>query len=139
MRKEKKKSLRKLKKDFELQRRVEDGQMFAIVKTNNGSHFNVLCTDKIIRIGRLCNSMKKGPRIGVGSYVIVSLRDFETSILHCDIINYGEPTMDIINLLHDGKKENDNINFEVKDEYISLRDLPPNDESIDEKLNWLDL
>ncbi len=57
--------------------KLDSEQMFAQVVQNHGSHFSVLCSDNITRLGRLSSSLKKGPRIAKGTFVVVSLRDFE--------------------------------------------------------------
>jgi initiation factor 1A len=78
--------------------KLESGQMFAQVVHNNGGSFSVLCSDGITRLGKLSGYMKKGPRITDGSYVVISLRDFESEQKHCDILAYGDPPNDIIEL-----------------------------------------
>ena len=99
--------------------KVLDGQMFAQVKRNNGGSFDVLCSDGVSRKGKLSGEMKKGPRIKDGSYIIVSLRDFEADKKNCDIISHGDPPNDIMNIfknndIKSGKK--DNIDFVDSDD-----------------------
>jgi initiation factor 1A len=79
--------------------KIEQDQMFAQITKNHGGAFSVLCSDGITRLGKLSGYMKKGPRLSEGSYVIVSLRDFEAERKNCDIIAYGDPPNDIINVL----------------------------------------
>jgi len=83
--------------------RIEPGQMFAQILVNNGSHFSVLCSDNITRTGRLSGSLRKGPRITTGSFVVITLREFEADNKNCDIIGIGNPSKDIINIF---KKNN---------------------------------
>jgi len=78
--------------------KLENEQMFAKIIQNNGSHFTVLCSDNVTRLGRLMSSLKKGPRITVGTYVVISLRDFEAEKKNCDIIGFGSPPMNILNI-----------------------------------------
>lgn len=78
--------------------KIESEQMFAQITKNHGGSFSVLCSDGIIRLGKLSGYMKKGPRLSEGSYVVISLRDFEAEHKNCDIIAYGDPPNDIINM-----------------------------------------
>jgi initiation factor 1A len=78
--------------------KLEPEQMFAQVTQNHGSHFSVLCSDNISRLGRLSSSLKKGPRITTGTFVVISLRDFEAEKKNCDIIGYGSPPTNILNI-----------------------------------------
>ena len=72
--------------------------MFAQITKNHGGSFSVLCSDGIIRLGKLSGYMKKGPRLSEGSYIVISLRDFEAEHKNCDIIAYGDPPNDVINI-----------------------------------------
>ncbi len=98
--------------------KVEIGQMFAQIIRNNGTHFTVLCSDNITRIGRMSGSLKKGPRLLAGSYVVISLREFETEQNHCDIIAIGCPPSNIINIFkkNDPNCIKDDIEFDESDE-----------------------
>ncbi len=78
--------------------KIETDQMFAQITKNHGGSFSVLCSDGIIRLGKLSGYMKKGPRLSEGSYVVISLRDFEAEHKNCDIIAYGDPPNDIITM-----------------------------------------
>ena len=52
--------------------------MFGIILDKcGGCHFRLMCSDGRIRNGKLSGRMANGPRINTGSYVIISLRDFE--------------------------------------------------------------
>ena len=88
---------------FDATNRLEPGQMFAKIIHNNGGSFSVMCSDGIPRLGKLSGEMKKGPRLSEGSYVVVSLREFESEQKHCDIIAHGAPPSEIINMF----KKND--------------------------------
>jgi len=78
--------------------KIDADQMFAQITKNHGGSFSVLCSDGIVRLGKLSGYMKKGPRLYEGSFVVISLRDFEAEHKNCDIIAYGDPPNDIINL-----------------------------------------
>lgn len=78
--------------------KIEADQMFAQITKNHGGSFSVLCSDGIIRLGKLSGYMKKGPRLSEGSYVVISLRDFEAEHKNCDIIAYGDPPNDIVSM-----------------------------------------
>lgn len=89
--------------------KIEADQMFAQITKNHGGAFSVLCSDGIVRLGKLSGYMKKGPRLTEGSFVVISLRDFEAEHKNCDIIAYGDPPNDIISVfktndLNAGKK-----------------------------------
>ncbi len=78
--------------------KIESDQMFAQITKNHGGSFSVLCSDGITRLGKLSGYMKKGPRLSEGSYVVISLRDFEAEHKNCDIIAYGDPPNDIVTI-----------------------------------------
>jgi len=116
--------------------KVDTGQMFAqIVGSQGECRFRVICSDGVIRLGKLSGYMKKGPRISAGSYVVVSLREFEQEHKNCDIISYGNPPHHIISIFkkNDIKLPTDDIEFEEsEDEFADLDqsvnrkfDLPP--------------
>ena len=124
--------------------KVDQGQMFAQITGFQGEcRFKVICSDGVVRLGRLSGYMKKGPRITVGSYVVISLREFEQEQKKCDIISYGNPPYSIISIFkkNDVKIANDDIEFEESDdEYKDLDqslnrrfDIPPSDSDEDEK------
>ena len=79
--------------------KIEPGQMFAKIIHNNGGSFSVLCSDGMVRLGKLTGEMKKGPRLSESSYIVISLREFESDQTHCDIIAHGNPPSDVINIL----------------------------------------
>jgi initiation factor 1A len=101
--------------------KIEPDQMFAQITKNHGGTFSVLCSDGIIRLGKLTGYMKKGPRLHEGSYVIISLRYYETEQKNCDIIAYGNPTSNIINIFKtndpDSHKKNDIVFIDSDDEF----------------------
>jgi initiation factor 1A len=78
--------------------KIEQDQMFAQITKNHGGSFSVLCSDGITRLGKLSGYMKKGPRLSEGSFIIISLRNFEAEHKNCDIIAYGDPPNDIVNV-----------------------------------------
>jgi len=117
--------------------KLEPEQMFAQIVRNNGSHFSVLCTDNVTRLGRLSSSLKKGPRIAPGSFVVVSLRDFEAEKKNCDIIGLGSPPTNILNIFQkinpdatSDFKFTDNID-NIENDYDSSED----NENTDDKNN----
>ena len=83
---------------FDATDKLEPGQMFAQITHNHGGSFSVMCSDGISRLGKLSGYMKKGPRLSEGSYVVISLRDFESEQKNCDIIAYGDPPSEIIGI-----------------------------------------
>jgi len=116
--------------------KIESGQMFAqIIGSQGECRFRVICSDGVTRLGKLSGYMKKGPRISAGSYVVVSLREFEQEHKNCDIISYGNPPHHIISIFkkNDIKLPTDDIEFEEsEDEFADLDqsinrkfDLPP--------------
>jgi initiation factor 1A len=128
--------------------KVEAGQMFAqIVGLQGECRFRVICSDGVTRLGKLSGYMRKGPRISSGSYVVVSLREFEQEHKNCDIISYGNPPHHIISIFkkNDVKLPMDDIEFEEsEDEFADLDqsinrkfDLPPaySDEDDEEENN----
>jgi initiation factor 1A len=129
--------------------KVDSGQMFAqIIGSQGECRFRVICSDGVTRLGKLSGYMKKGPRISSGSYVVVSLREFEQEHKNCDIISYGNPPHHIISIFkkNDVKLPTDDIEFEEsEDEFNDLDqsvnrkfDLPPSyseEEEEEEKKN----
>ena len=92
---------------------IDNEQMYGQVTKNEGNHMVVLCSDNISRLGRLNNRTKKGPRIAVGTYVVISLRKAQTDQSHCDILGVGLPSNKMIEVTN--KKNNDD-NFEFIDD-----------------------
>jgi translation initiation factor IF-1 len=77
---------------------VEPGQMFGQILENRGDHFSVLCADNVTRIGWLTGAAKKGIRLVANSFVVLSVRDYETTKKNCDIIAAANPPNDIRNI-----------------------------------------
>jgi initiation factor 1A len=114
-----KKQGRKSFRKQELIDKIEDGQMFAQLVKNEGNHFFVLCSDNVKRCARMSGRLRKGPKLAIGSFVIVSLRDFEANQDNCDIIGVGNPPNNIINLFKKNNPteyNNSNIDFVESDE-----------------------
>ena len=114
---------KKLKRNFgrfNALEKIEPGQMFAKIIHNNGGSFSVLCSDGIARLGKLTGEMKKGPRLTEESYVVISLREFESDQKHCDIIAHGNPPSDVINILKNdhksGSAQKVDVNFVESDD-----------------------
>jgi initiation factor 1A len=99
--------------------KIESDQMFAQITKNHGGTFSVLCSDGIVRLGKLSGYMKKGPRLAEGSFVVISLRDFEAEHKNCDIIAYGDPPNDIINVF---KTNDPNAGKKVDVEFVDSDD-----------------
>jgi translation initiation factor IF-1 len=93
---------------------TEPGQMFGQVLENRGDHFQILCADNVQRFGHLSNAAKKGQRLTVNSFVVLSVRDYETEKKNCDIIAAGNPPNDIKNIfrkINPLAGNDDNIGF----------------------------
>ena len=98
--------------------KLTDGQLFGIILDKcGGCHFKLMCSDGRIRNGKLSGRMANGPRINTGSYVIISLRDFEKDQKNCDIIGHASPSADIIRILKSSNnKKKDDITFKDSDD-----------------------
>lgn len=102
----------------EAQDHTEQGQMFGQVLENRGDHFSILCADNVTRLGWLSNAAKKGIRLGTNSYVVLSVRDYETEKKNCDVIGAGNPPNDIKNIfrkINPLGSTDDNIQFYTQD------------------------
>ena len=100
--------------------KLTEGQLFGIILDKcGGCHFRLMCSDGRIRNGKLSGRMANGPRINTGSYVIISLRDFEKDQKNCDIIGHASPSADIIRILksnNNNNKQKDDITFKDSDD-----------------------
>ena len=99
--------------------KLTEGQLFGIILDKcGGCHFRLMCSDGRIRNGKLSGRMANGPRINTGSYVIISLRDFEKDQKNCDIIGHASPSADIIRILKssNNNKQKDDITFKDSEE-----------------------
>lgn len=98
--------------------KLTEGQLFGIILDKcGGCHFRLMCSDGRIRNGKLSGRMANGPRINTGSYVIISLRDFEKDQKNCDIIGHASPSADIIKILKSSNnKQKDDITFKDSDD-----------------------
>ena len=93
---------------------TEIGQMFGQVLENRGDHFLVLCADNVQRFGWLSSAAKKGQRLPANSFVVLSVRDYETEKKNCDVIAAANPPNDIRNIfrkINPNASNNDNIAF----------------------------
>jgi translation initiation factor IF-1 len=97
--------------------KIDEGQMYGQLVKNEGSHVMVLCTDNVTRIGRMSGKLKKGPRLAMGSFVVISLREFESDQKHCDIIGVASPPHNIITVFkkNNPTKYEDDFDFEDSD------------------------
>jgi translation initiation factor IF-1 len=134
------KKFRKHIKDFDPLRSIDSDQLFGKILVNNGNNFTVKCSDGFTRIGRLCNTLKKGPRLTAGMFVVVTLRDFETVKNNCDIIAYGNPPHHIIVLFDDRNKKTEDIIFnDSDDDFKEFEDSEKTNNNVEESLDWLDI
>jgi initiation factor 1A len=99
--------------------KLDQGQMFAqIMNAQGDSRFRVICSDGVIRIGRLSGHMRKGPRLANGTFIVISLREFEQDQKNCDILTLGNPPYDIVSIFrkNDTSQYKDDIEFVVSDD-----------------------
>lgn len=137
--------------------RTEQGQMFGQVLENRGDHFLILCADNVKRFGWLSNSAKKGQRLTANSYVVLSVRDYETEKKNCDVIGAGNPPNDIKSIfrrINPLAGNDDNIEFYTQNdkfkefeeseatvnEVVVINNQTSNDSKdwLDEKNEWTD-
>ncbi len=114
-----KKQSRSVSTKFNPVDKLEQGQMFAqIINAQGDSRFRVICSDGVTRIGRLSGHMRKGPRLSNGTFIVISLRDFEQDQKNCDILSLGNPPYDIISIFkkNDTTQFKDDIEFVVSDD-----------------------
>jgi translation initiation factor IF-1 len=103
---------------------VEEEQLFGKIIQNMGGHFVVQGTDGIKRLGKLKNSVKKGPRINKDSFVAFSLRNFNDKN-ECDIIGIARPSQNIIEVLtsFEAKKKTSDIQFNYDSDDNEFKNL----------------
>ena len=114
-----KKQSRSVSTKFNPVDKLEQGQMFTqIINAQGDSRFRVICSDGVTRIGRLSGHMRKGPRLSNGTFIVISLRDFEQDQKNCDILSLGNPPYDIISIFkkNDTTQYKDDIEFVVSDD-----------------------
>lgn len=99
------------------------GQMFGQVVENRGDHFAILCADNVERLGRLSGAAKRGPRLLTGSFVIISVRDYETDQKNCDVVGAGNPPPDVRNIFRKINPTGDDINITFKTSTDTFKDL----------------
>ena len=105
---------------------TEVGQMFGQIVENRGDHWAVLCTDNVTRMGKLSSAAKRGQRLLAGSFVVLSIREYETSQKNCDIIAAGNPPSDIRNIfrkINPIAGEEGNIEFYTEDKFKEFKEL----------------
>jgi len=124
---------------YESTDKLDEGQLFGIILDKcGGCHFRLMCSDGRSRNGKLSGRMANGPRVNTGSYVIISLRDFEKDQKNCDIIGHGSPSVDVIKILKNNNsntKQKDDINFKDSDdefEDFNIKDLNIKDKENDD-------
>lgn len=92
-----------------------EGQYFGKIMKNVGGHFMVLGLDKVERIGKLRNAMKRGPRINLDTFVIYSLREFSDKN-ECDVIGIANPPDDVIKQFDGMNPKKKNLDIDFKDQ-----------------------
>ena len=103
------------------------GQMFGqMIENRGGNHFTILCSDNVSRIGRLGGAIRRGARLNPGTYVLVSLREFESDQKNCDIMGVANPPADIRNIF---KKINPSKNDDIVEFYDSDNNFDEFEES----------
>jgi initiation factor 1A len=116
---------------YESTDKLDEGQLFGIILDKcGGCHFRLMCSDGRSRNGKLSGRMANGPRVNTGSYVIISLRDFEKDQKNCDIIGHGSPSVDVIKILKNNNsntKQKDDINFKDSDDEFEDFNIKEND------------
>ena len=119
---------------------VIDGQMFGqVIENRGGNHFTILCSDSISRIGRLGGKAKKGPRLTPSTYVLVSLREYETDQKNCDIIGIATPPADIKNIFRKiNPSKNEDI-VEFHDDKKNFDDFEDSQTTLKTKNNVVDI
>lgn len=116
---------------------LDENQLFAqITKKLGDKRYNVLCSDNVERIGRICNKLQRVNRgkfkLDIGSNVIISLRtDCDSSNKKCDMLAFAEPPNNIISFfksqLNTGKEDED-IHFEFDNEKYNNNDDEDNED-----------
>lgn len=62
-----------------------DGQEYAhVLQVNGDSRYNLICLDKVKRLGKLRGSLRGAARVSAGDIVLISLRDYQDE--KCDIL-----------------------------------------------------
>ena len=118
--------------------KLDDEQIFGQIIKNNGSHWDVLCSDNVKRIGRLTSSMRTGQRLTVGSQVVISLRD-ESDKTHCDIIGLASIPKNVMAILQPqqantaddiifGDSDNEEFNEFEESHHVRTDSTPNNDD-----------
>jgi initiation factor 1A len=112
--------------------KLEQGQMFAQTLFPKGdSRFELICSDGVKRVGRLSGHMRKGPRLSNGSFVVISLREFEQDQKNCDILSLGNPPHDIVSIF----RKNDTTQIETNIEFVESDDEFNDFEEFDQSRN----
>jgi translation initiation factor IF-1 len=108
-------------------------QMFGQVIENKGDHFMILCADNVTRLGWLSSAAKKGLRLFTNSFVVLSIRDYETNKKNCDVIAAGEPPNDVKNLFRKinplGGGDTDVIYYTQNDKFKEFEESKESKES----------
>ncbi len=119
------KGRKKNKKERELIDKVEKGQMFGKIVGNRGEHFMVLCSDNIERRAKILAKVRTGPRLFKETFVVVSLREFESEQKNCDIIGLASPPKNILRIFDVNEKVAD-CGFEFDDSDDDFIDIAEN-------------
>jgi len=126
------------------------GQEYAHATEKLGDgRFRLICYDKVPRLGILRGTLKRFARCDRGSFVLVSIRDFEDSkcdILHIyseddigKLINSGDVNSSFVKegkLKESAKDEDDLINFGGASNTLDIGN--ENDTTVEQQVNWLE-
>jgi len=100
------------RKDVIIADELCDDQLYGRIQSKNGGgFFSVMCSDKVVRNGRLGTLLKdnRNPnaRINIGTYVIVEMRECDTVKNKCIILTLANPPLHILNIF---KTDDDLVN-----------------------------
>lgn len=130
------KSFRPKIHNFEELKKIE-GQEYGYVNKKFGDgRYELICYDKVSRLGILRGSLRKSARLDVGHLVLVSKRDYQDD--KCDIVEcYNEEQVDklielneiLISFAKEGKHADNSLSS--FDSSISFNNQPVNNSSSD--------
>mgnify|MGYP001276330655 CR=1 FL=1 len=125
-----------------------DGQEYAhVTKKYGGGRYELMCYDKIKRMGIMCGRLKRYARLEQGGFVLVSLRGFQED--KCDIIEVYKPedadrlvSVGEVNefFVKEGKLIESALDRDIA--YVNFgnatNDLDETEEQEDTAVNWLE-
>jgi translation initiation factor IF-1 len=118
---------------------LDEGQLFGqITKVDGEGRFTILCNDGITRRGKACNQIRKikDKKLGLKTFIIISLRDCDTKDDKCDILAFADPPNDILLYFNNNNNDNNNIDkyeivFEKQNNGKNNEDGDNNDDEFD--------